>query len=122
MFVSHLVQRDHTCSIKFYYTQILVLGMLPNCFKNVRYSLVIVRALNFYPLFDANFLNDKISSLTLENKNVYEYNYIILVTGNLLKRLLYRYYASYKVQTSPVRCRKDCSLRQTMSGKFFQRM
>ena len=36
-----------------------------NCLKHVRYSLVIVSVLNFYPLFDTNILNDKISSLTL---------------------------------------------------------
>ena len=55
--VSHLVQGLHKCPTKFYYTQIFVLGMLPELFKNIRYSPVIVVFLIFNPLFDANILN-----------------------------------------------------------------
>ena len=66
--VSHLVQGQHKCSTKFYYTHIFVLGILPKLFKNIRYSPVIVVFLTFNPLFDANILNhinDMISSLIL---------------------------------------------------------
>ena len=45
--------------------------MLPIFFKTVRYSLVIVSVLNFYPLFDANILNDKISRLALYNNLIF---------------------------------------------------
>ena len=66
--VSHLVQGQHKCSTKFSYTQLFVLGMLPNFFKNIRYSPVMAVFLKFNPLFDANILNhinDMISSLIL---------------------------------------------------------
>ena len=66
--VSHLFQRQHKCSTKFYDTQIFVLGILPKLSLNIMYSPVIVVFLTFNPLFDANILNhinDMISNLIL---------------------------------------------------------
>ena len=38
--------------------------------------------------------------------------------GNICNRLSHTYAPTYKVQTSLIVCRKDCSLRYGMSAKF----
>ena len=38
--------------------------------------------------------------------------------GNICNRLSHTHALTYKVQTSLILCRKDCSLRQGMSAKF----
>ena len=55
--VSHLVQGQHKCSTKFFYTHIFVLGMLPKRFRISGIYYVIAVFLKFNPLFDANILN-----------------------------------------------------------------
>ena len=43
-------------------------------------------------------------------------SYVAFMIGNVFKLLLQRY--TYNVETSLILCRKDCSLRKTMSAKF----
>ena len=63
--VSHLVQGQHKCSTKFYYTKNICVRYVTETVLKIRYSTVIVVFLTFNPLFDANILNDMISSLIL---------------------------------------------------------